>query len=203
MIILGVILFNRPISSKPIQTIPPTIAPAVHATYTPIFAPTDILVIHPTLTDVPVSNPVPTLSPILANKATWIPTKQTATDINFYSSPQYVKIGQPITLVFGWYAKTRQQVEDHMATVSYEIYVDDVRVYVDQQMSKIEYVNDDKNSGKFYMVNMYAPVGNLSPGKHIAKAHQTWSRLISDGWDSYGPGGDFEYDNHFCVIIVQ
>jgi hypothetical protein len=46
-------------------------------------------------------------------------------------------------------------------------------------------------------------VGVLSPGEHLASRALAWSRMIFDGWDTFGPGGEIETEYHTCTIIVQ
>lgn len=116
----------------------------------------------------------------------------------FDQSPQYVQIGQPVVLWWRWDASTRAQVEDHIAAASYEIYLDGVRIEADR-MSEIEFLSDEQ----FYRVSWYATVGVLSPGKHFTERFLSWARKITDGWETFGPGGKTETESHNCEIIVR
>jgi serine/threonine protein kinase len=116
----------------------------------------------------------------------------------FDASPAYVKQNQPVILKWRWTALTEKQVKDHIDSGMYEIFLDGERIKP-EGMSDIQYNKDEK----YYEVYWYANVGVLSPGKHRAERYLYWLRQISDGWDTYGPGGKIESEYHYCEIIVQ
>lgn len=116
----------------------------------------------------------------------------------FDQSPATVRAHQPVTLWWRWDALTRAQVEDHIEAARYEIYLDGVRIYA-QQQTDIIYLSSDG----IYRVSWYSEVGALSTGTHIAERFLSWTRQIFDGWDTYGPGGEIETEYDRCEIIVQ
>lgn len=116
----------------------------------------------------------------------------------FDESPVYVNANQPVILWWRWDALTAKLVNDHINASIYEIYLDGQRVYA-EQMSDIEYISNKQ----FYRVSWYATVGLLSPGKHLAERYLSWTSRISDGWNTFGPGGEIETEHDICEIIVR
>jgi hypothetical protein len=116
----------------------------------------------------------------------------------FDASPVYVKQNQPVTLRWRWSALTKEQVKEHIDAGIYEIFLDGQRIQPEGR-SEIQYLQD-KN---YYEVYWYANVGVLTPGTHRAERYLYWLRQVSDGWDTYGPGGKIESEYHYCEIIVQ
>jgi hypothetical protein len=113
-------------------------------------------------------------------------------------SPVYVAIGQPVTLRWTWTALQSNQVQDHIDAATYTITLDGVEVEA-QRRTEIEY---DSVRGH-YRVSWSADVGVLSAGEHLASRALAWSRMIFDGWDTFGPGSEIETEYHTCTIIVQ
>jgi hypothetical protein len=113
-------------------------------------------------------------------------------------SPIYVKPNQPVVLKWRWSASTEEQVREHIKAGIYEIFLDGDRIKA-EGMSEIQYLLDKK----YFEVYWYANVGVLSSGRHRAERYLYWLHQISDGWDTYGPGGNIESEYHYCEIIVQ
>ncbi len=181
-----------PPSDIPLQ---PTVEEMPSATYTPMPPPaTATMVPSPSFTPPPSIIPPLTFTPTPGLPAAIIEPYCSM----FKKSPQYVRIGQPVILWWRWDAKTRQQVEDHLAAATYEIYLDGMPVEA-ERMSDIEYLSNEK----YFRMSWYATVGVLSPGKHRAERYLSWTRMISDGWETFGPGGKTETESHYCDIIVQ
>jgi tRNA A-37 threonylcarbamoyl transferase component Bud32 len=149
---------------------------------------TGISTARPTSPPEPTASPTSVLEPILIHPYCEMDGE----------SPVYVERGRPVTLVWTWTAAQANLIQDHIETASYEIYLDGERIEA-ERMGEIEYVSD-KN---WYTVSWFADVGVLSEGEHVAERRLSWSRQISDGWDTYGPGGEIETEAHTCTIIVQ
>jgi hypothetical protein len=114
------------------------------------------------------------------------------------NSPVSIERDRPVTLVWTWNATQANLVQEHIETATYEILLDG-RFISAQRRGEIEYFS----KSNVYSVSWYADVGLLEVGEHLAERNLSWSRQISDGWDTYGPGGDIETESHFCVIIVR
>jgi formylglycine-generating enzyme required for sulfatase activity len=113
-------------------------------------------------------------------------------------SPVSIQADQPVTLKWSWSAKTAEMVQEHIDVAKYTIRFEDQPVNPHRR-SKIEHISD----GDFYRVTWYADLGMLLPGEYYAARGLEWSEQISDGWNTYGPGGEFEivFDN--CYITVD
>lgn len=119
-----------------------------------------------------------------------------------YSEPTvFVEIGQPVTLIWYWRATSAALVQEHLDTATYTILLDDEEVLA-QTQSEIEY--DPTGDPTYpYVVKWSADVGILSAGEHSASRGLYWTREISDGVDTFGPGAEFETLYDTCTIIVE
>jgi hypothetical protein len=113
-------------------------------------------------------------------------------------SPVHVQEDQPVTVYWGWLATTEGYVEDFLKTATIEVTLDGEQVEPDTQ-SDIQYDIEDEG----YTVGWLAEVGTLTPGTHRLEYHVTWSKQISDGWSTFGPGGEKEEEQEYCEIIVE
>lgn len=113
-------------------------------------------------------------------------------------SPVYVGENQPVTVYWGWLATTEEYVEDFLKTATIEVTLDGDEVKPDTQ-SDIQY--DILDEG--YVVNWSADVGTLTTGTHRLDYHVSWSKQISDGWSTFGPGGETEEEQEYCELIVE
>ena len=113
-------------------------------------------------------------------------------------SPVYIGEDQPVTVYWGWLASTSEYVEDFLKTATIEVTLDGEEVSPETQ-SDIQY--DILDEG--YVVNWSADVGTLTPGTHRLDYHVTWSTQISDGWSTFGPGGETEEEQEYCELIVE
>jgi serine/threonine protein kinase len=147
---------------------------------------------RPTFTSRPRSSPTksPTKSPL--------PGFETAI-VNPYCSTfdkeATVGTNQPVFLKWCWMAKEYAQVEDHIAAVHYEIKLDG-RLIPSSEQSSITF--DSKEDA--FKVCWSSNVGKLSPGEHRADYFVSWSKIISDGWDTYGPDNT---STSYCKITVR
>jgi hypothetical protein len=113
-------------------------------------------------------------------------------------SPVHIRQNQLITIEWAWVAITASQVQDHLDAAAVQVLLDGEEVSP-QTQSEIEY---DSQSG-VYNVSWSADVGTLAPGSHLVEYHASWSRQISDGWYTYGPGGENEEQHEYCELIVE
>ena len=113
-------------------------------------------------------------------------------------SPVYVRENQPVTIHWGWLATTSDYVQDFLDTATIQVLLDGEEVRPDTQ-SEVEYHSEDEG----YIVSWSANVGTLTPGTHRLDYHVTWSRQISDGWHTYGPGGEYEEEQEYCEFMVE
>ncbi len=110
---------------------------------------------------------------------------------------RYVAPNTPVVILWGWGAKTEAQIKDffnnHLTTVTLD--GNDISTGAPYSFSG--------NNPDFREVVWFAEVGPLSPGLHTILYDVSWKAMISDGTDTYGPGGKFETEHDECEIIVQ
>ncbi len=148
----------------------------------------------PTRTSTPSPIPSPTLSPTPRIDPILV---EPYCDM-FDKSPVYVRQHQPVIIWWRWDAKSEDLVRDHLAAAHYRILLDGVEITA-ESMSEIEYL---KKEG-YYRVSWYADVGALALGRHLAERYLSWDWKISDGWTTFGPGGQVPTEHHVCEIIVR
>ncbi len=106
--------------------------------------------------------------------------------------------GTSITLWWSWFARTPEQLDDHIQAAQYEIRVDDLAVgnWQDFRTSVIQKAGN-------YWVYWYVPIGRPPVGEHRIDYKLTWTRKISDGYQTFGPGGELESDSGTCAFTIQ
>jgi serine/threonine protein kinase len=168
---------------------------------TPIPPPTDVPLqptptgAPPTATTMPAETAVPTLVP---TPTSVIPAVEIAPYCEFYGeSPVRIASGTPVILRWAWTASEERLLQDHIEAGHYRILLDGREIEA-QEMTGT-YITDDG----WPAVAWLADVGVLSDGEHLAERYLSWSRQITDGWDTFGPGGEFETEHDTCRIIVE
>jgi eukaryotic-like serine/threonine-protein kinase len=177
-------LFSVVATPTAILASPPGSPPASPPADTPAPGPTET----PTLTPSPTLIPTSTIEPV-----------QVSPLCAYYGHPiVYVEAGRPVMLAWTWNAKTKELSQEHIDTATYRILLDGVEVQAVRR-GEIEY---DTAKG-WFSVTWYAEPMMLEVGTHLAERYLSWSRQISDGWSSYGPGTSKETPHDDCTIIVR
>jgi len=207
MVFTGVLLRLRGIADHNLRT------PQVLVTL-PEQRPLELATLAFTSTAIPLTQPVPSSTPPVQASAPsltqTLPPAATATpslpavSIDIYDCGtkrgQTVDVGlfQPVVLASRWEAKTQAQIRDHLQAANYSITLDGAQIsWVN--ISDAVYLSDKG----YYRVSYTAPVGVLSPGKHLVERTITWAYQIFDGWGYYGPGSKTPTEHHTCVIYVH
>lgn len=193
-ILFKVILFGAALllaACQPATAPPqPSATPLPAATLPPpLPTPTPAL---PTATPSPIpATPVPTatLQPIYV--------RAFCTSIG-QSAKTVVPRGKPVTIIWGWGARTEAQINDHLQNNLTTITLDG-KALKGEQMGGIQW---DGASNQFKVV-WGAPVGALEPGQHLVTYDVSWKKKIEDGDSTYGPGGAHEKAHDECQIIVE
>jgi len=107
--------------------------------------------------------------------------------------------GAPVTVYWSWFAKTPEQLADHVNYATYTVTVDDQQL-TDWRNFKTDVI---KLADGNYYVFWYVPIGTLTPGEHKIAYNLQWSQQITDGFKTYGPGGAQAVDNGSCVFTVK
>lgn len=100
-----------------------------------------------------------------------------------------------IVIFWSWFAKTEQQVQDHIAQAQYDVALNRAPL-VDVQVSTIQ--QRTNNFWVFYT----ATIGHLAPGGYGVEFRLSWRQAISDGYDDYGPGTPTESVYSTCTFNI-
>jgi uncharacterized protein YgiM (DUF1202 family) len=114
------------------------------------------------------------------------------------SAPSTLRAGMMIDIWWDWYASTEQQVEDHIDASSHEI-----RVNGELIANVNRFAQPVRTAGGQFATSWYIPYGPLAAGTYEITYVVTWSRVISDGPRSYGPGTNIPFEQETCTITVR
>ena len=144
----------------------------------------------------------PTDTPAVEETAAGMPTAEPVHIAAYCSmtgdSPVTIYDNQPVTLYWRWDAKTREDVLAHLDASIYNIMLEGQPVYPDRR-TPVEYLAEKE----YFSVAWFADLGTLTVGTHHSERRVSWTYQISDGWKTYGPGGEIEVLWHDCEIVVQ
>lgn len=101
-----------------------------------------------------------------------------------------------ITIFWAWYAKTAEQVQDHLAKAQYSVQFNRAPL-VDVLTSPISLI------GGNYWVFFTANIGNLKPGQYGVEYKLSWSEQTFDGYKKFGPGTDTLEQSATCSFTVE
>ncbi|MBC8099358.1 MAG: hypothetical protein H7Y11_07940, partial [Armatimonadetes bacterium] len=113
------------------------------------------------------------------------------------SEPGLVYDTDVVTLFWSWYAKTPEQVQDHIDNAIYEI-----GVFDSQPFQQPVIVSDIQLRDGDYWVFYTITLGNVKPAGYPVEFKLSWERAISDGYADFGPGTANERVNSTCTFVV-
>jgi hypothetical protein len=182
-----------PTAIAPTPSVPPTALPAPTSAPTPLPLPSATPTAIPTLTSAPATStpePAATLpQPVVVKAFCTLIGQPKQTD---------VAANTPVTLVWGWDAKTEAQINDflenNLTTITFD---GQVVTVIKQSPTQI-----NSKTGRYEVV-WTSDVGRLSPGQHTILYDVKWKKLITDGANSYGPGSKTETLHDECDIAVK
>lgn len=155
-------------------------------------------------TSIPTPNPNATLAsggPTAASSA------QQGVDVLAYCSdpayrtppPNNLAAGSTVDVWWSWFAKTEQQVRDHIANAVYTVTLDGEPLEnLNQYRSSIRKQPDEN-----YYVYWYVPSQPLSAGQHEITYRVTWRSSITDGYGQFGPGTQTAEQSGTCTFTVR
>lgn len=113
---------------------------------------------------------------------------------------QQVDIGVDIGLVWSWFATDETGIREHLDAAAYTIRIDEETLYhwtfITQMIA--DPVNDNDPT-----VYFYTPIGDaLKAGIHHVQYQVEWTRVIRDGYTSYGPGTNNPVETGECTIEI-
>lgn len=113
-------------------------------------------------------------------------------------APTALRAGQTIDLWWDWYARTEQQVQDHIDHAQYDIRVNG------QPIGNIgSYQTPIRRSGSDFAVSWYIPYGPLAAGTYEMTYVVSWDEAVFDGYKQFGPGTETTFEQETCTFIVR
>ncbi len=103
----------------------------------------------------------------------------------------------PITVYWSWFAKTSEQIQSHLDNAEYEVHVDG-RLLSNWRA----FGTDVLRVRDRYFVYWYVPIGNPTPGEHRIDYTVSWKQQITDGFKTFGPGGQVEAETGTCIFNI-
>jgi hypothetical protein len=113
--------------------------------------------------------------------------------------PRNLAAGSTVDVFWGWFARTRAQVEDHIDNAVYDVRVNGVQLEDwDAYRGTIRQESDGN-----YHVYWYVPSEALESGPVEITYEVTWESEITDGYESFGPGTANVSETGTCSFTVQ
>ncbi len=151
--------------------------------------------------------PIPTNSgPITAPTTSGEPVIQRGVDLYVNcDAPPRPSLRAPANLAAGstaevywyWYARTEEQIQQHLNTAQYEIRINGQLIN-----QPLEYAQPVRSSGDF-VVDYFYPTGELAAGTYKIEYRVTWSEQIYDGYNFFGPGTNTLEETGSCTFVVR
>lgn len=88
-----------------------------------------------------------------------------------------------VVIFWSWYARTAEQVQQHIDAVDYS-----VTFYGRLPLPDPIVRTPIERRGNNYWVFYYARLGSLIPGQYFIEYKVNWNEPITDGYDNFGPG---------------
>ena len=104
-----------------------------------------------------------------------------------------------IRIFWSWYARTVEQVQDHLLNARYRVELRGEAI-PDIQRSEIIQVPGSRDWWVFYFVNLG---DKWEPGRYGIHMELRWANPISDGYADFGPGTANELLDSGCLFVVQ
>jgi hypothetical protein len=102
-----------------------------------------------------------------------------------------------VIIFWSWYARTAQQVQDHIDHANYS-----VAYYGEVPPPNVQRSQIVKR-GSTYWVFYTSHLGNLNPAAYNIYYSVSWNNPITDGYGDYGPGTETEELRSGCHFIVS
>jgi hypothetical protein len=113
--------------------------------------------------------------------------------------PSNLAAGSTVDVWWSWFAKTEEQVRDHIANAVYTVTLDDETL---ENLNVYRSSIRQQSDGNYY-VYWYVPSDPLSAGQHTVTFNLTWQSAISDGYATFGPGTSNPQQTGGCTFTVR
>lgn len=104
-----------------------------------------------------------------------------------------------IRIFWSWFAKTKDQVQDHINNAHYNVKLRGMPL-PGIQLSEIKQIPGSLNWWVFYTVNLGE---KWEPGRYGIDFAVRWAQPISDGYEEFGPGTANELLDSGCLFVIE
>jgi len=112
--------------------------------------------------------------------------------------PANLRDGTVVDIWWGWFARTEEQVQQHIDNVNYEL-----RVNGQEIDNVLQYTSEIQKQGAFFVAYWYVPFGPLPPGEYEITYVASWDTPITDGDGQFGPGTGTPFEQETCTFTVR
>ncbi len=113
--------------------------------------------------------------------------------------PTDLAAGSTIVVWWSWFARTEDQIRQHLENATYEVRVDG-----DLLTRLTVYRSGITKPGNDYVVSWTVPYEKpLEAGVHTITYRVTWTQTISDGYRNYGPNTNNPVEEGSCTFTVR
>lgn len=113
--------------------------------------------------------------------------------------PTDLAAGSTIVVWWSWFARTEEQIQQHLENSTYEVRVDG-----DLLTRLTVYRSGITKPGNDYVVSWNVPYEKpLTAGTHTITYRVTWTQAITDGYRNYGPNTNNPVEEGSCTFTVQ
>src|SRR5690606_817480 len=152
----------------------------------------------------PIGGPTPTFGPGSGQRGS--ASSQEGVDVLAYCdnpamglpAPRNLRRGATIDIYWSWYARTREQLQDHIENVIYEVAINGERL----TNWRLYAAPITQQNGDWYQY-WFVPYGPLAPGEYVITYRVTWREAISDGYKQFGPGTGTPFEEGSCTFTVS
>jgi hypothetical protein len=113
--------------------------------------------------------------------------------------PRNLAVGSSVDIFWGWYAKTPELLDQHLAAVVYEVRVNGVLLTNWRNYRSPVQLESDGN----YHIYWYVPFDLTAAGTYEVTYRVSWDSAISDGYDTFGPGTRNPIQTGSCRFTVR
>ena len=104
-----------------------------------------------------------------------------------------------LTLFWSWYARTEEQVQDHLLNARYRVELGGQTV-PDIRISEVTRIPNSSDWWVFYTVKLG---DKWEPGTYGTHYELRWANPINDGYDDFGPGTGIEMLDGGCLFTIE
>lgn len=113
-------------------------------------------------------------------------------------APSNLAAGSTVQLYWRWFAKTEQQVRDHLNAAQYSLRVNGQAI----SRTRLSFSSISQR-GSDYAVDWLTVVGPLEAGTYRVEYTVSWTQQIFDGYDYFGPGTNNLQYTGTCTFVVR